>query len=512
MEVRGTTCTNNACPYPSHRRIRVRPLQLFLLFGCVAGAMLSTASPAFAQTGTETGTETALSQARLWVLICSALVFLMQAGFSCFEVGVVQKKNATGVAIKNLVDWVIVSPAFFFVGFGLMFGTSLWGFIGTDLFALSGIEDSAGNGLGWTFFLFQMAFAGTAATIVSGAMSERTKFLPYVLVALMAGILVYPVVGHWIWGNLFYSGNTPWLAQLGFHDFAGSTVVHTTGATIAFVGVAMVGPRIGRYDETGNLRHLTSNNYSFAVLGVFVLWFGWWGFNGGNALAFNDNVGKIILNTNLAGAAAGLSAYVHARFFNDREAATDKFIGGILGGLVAITAGADILSPLTSYLLGLIAGVVHNLAFDLMNRLRLDDPVGAIPVHGFCGVLGTIWVALAGPADALEHARPLQLGVQILGASAVILWSGTCTFAYFSVLKRTTGLRVSPQEEREGLNILGSTAKFATKAQTLSTAEIISILQYQETEEKETLKEAQSEVAASLPPSPPSPSGSEEPE
>lgn len=302
--------------------------------------------------------------------------------------------------------------------------------------------------------MFQLAFAGTAVTIVSGAMSERTGFIPYLTASLIISMIIYPVFGHWAWGNLFFENNSAWLADLGFIDFAGSTVVHSVGAWTSLVGLYFLGARIGRYDEAGNIRPFPSYNLPYAVLGVFLLWVGWWGFNGGSTLALNETVGKIILNTNLAGAAGGLFAYFHCMIFQKKADVYEKLLGGVLGGLVAITASPHIQTPLTSILIGGLAGVVHNYGYDIvLKKWRIDDAVGAIPVHGFCGAFGTLAVALFAPADSLPNDRLMQFGIQSVGIVTAFVWTTGIAFTMFYVLKKTVGLRVSPSEEREGITL-----------------------------------------------------------
>jgi Amt family ammonium transporter len=316
------------------------------------------------------------------------------------------------------------------------------------------LGSAGGSPLGMVFFLFQLAFAGTALTIVSGAMSERTGFIPYLTASILIGLFIYPVFGHWAWGNLFFSDNQAWLADLGFIDFAGSTVVHSVGAWVALVGVWFVGPRLGRYNGEGKIQPFLPHSYAYSVLGVFLLWFGWWGFNGGSTLAFNDSVGSIILNTNLSAAAAGLAAFFHSYIFQKKNDVYGKIIGGVLTGLVAITAGAHVVSASGAIAIGLLAGIVHNLSFDLViKKWKLDDPVGAIPVHGFGGVFGTLAVGIFGKSNLLALPRLEQIGVQFLGV--VVCFIFTTSFAYFLFwsLKKTVGLRVSPLEEKNGISL-----------------------------------------------------------
>ncbi|MEQ9439279.1 MAG: ammonium transporter [Cyclobacteriaceae bacterium] len=388
----------------------------------------------------------------LWVLFAAALVFLMQVGFKSLEVGMVRRHQVAAVAMKNMVDWTVGSIIFFVVGFGLMFGHSTGGFLGTDLFFPSDWQAEGSHPLGAIFFMFQLAFVGTAITIVSGSMSERTGFLPYLTASVIIALVIYPVFGHWVWGNLFFESNSAWLGDLGFVDFAGSTVVHSVGAWVSLAGLKLLGPRLGRYDERGKLKEFEPNSIPMAVSGVFILWFGWWGFNGGSTLAFGADVGYIILNTNLAGAAGALAAYFHSYFFQKKANIYEKMIGGALGGLVAITASPHIQTPLTSLLIGALAGIIHNVSFDLLaKKWKIDDAVGAIPVHGFCGAFGTLAVALFAPAELLPHGRLMQLGIQTLGVFVCFVWAGGIGYVMFYLLKKTIGLRVSPEEERNGI-------------------------------------------------------------
>jgi ammonium transporter len=383
----------------------------------------------------------------LWILIAAALVFFMQAGFKVLETGLVKQEHRSGVGVKNLMDWVAGSLAFFLIGFGFMFGTSGGGFIGTDLFFGLDFND----GYTYVFFLFQLAFAGTALTIVSGAMSGRTALLPYFAASVFTAIFVYPVFGHWAWGNLLITSNQPWLASMGFMDFAGSTVVHSVGAWVALVGIYMVGPRLGRFSAKGTIQPVKASDYSYSILGVMILWLGWWGFNGGSTLAFNEDVIKIILNTNLAAAAACFSAYMHVKFFQNNEDAIEKIIGGALTGLVAITACCNVVSTTDSIIIGVIAGVSHNYVIVFIaEKLKLDDPVGAIPVHGFGGVFGTLCVALFGDQDLLMLDRWSQLAVQIFGIVICFVFTASVATMVFILVKYMFGLRISPKEEMEG--------------------------------------------------------------
>lgn len=412
---------------------------------------------------------------RLWILIAAAFVFLMQAGFKVFEFGLVRKVHGDGIGMKNLVDWLVVCIVFYVLGFGIMFGYSgsTLNSFGTHLYLPSAeemipnsINNIFGNQLryasfGFEFFLFQLAFAATAATIVSGAMSERTAFIPYILTACFVGLIVYPVFGHWAWGDVYVLDNYAWLKELGFKDFAGSTVVHSIGAWVALIGIWKLGPRIGRFYSDGRVNTEDFKSYSlgYSVLGVFILWFGWWGFNGGSALKLFDSLGfdhpekidvaSIILNTNIAAAFAGMTAFFHS-YVLDKKHVYVKLLGGVLGGLVAITACCDVVTSEVSMCIGILAGLTHNYGFDLMLKMKLDDPVGAIPVHGFCGVLGTLCVSLGQSKYFTDISRIGQFGIQFLGIVVAFIFAAVLSWIFFSLLLRFTNIRVSPKEEKYG--------------------------------------------------------------
>ncbi|MBD0402902.1 ammonium transporter [Flammeovirga sp. EKP202] len=390
----------------------------------------------------------------LWVLLSAFLVFLMQAGFKTLETGLVQKEHRSSVGSKNLMDLVAGVLGFFLVGFGFMFGKSYLGIIGfePDLFVGQNLHNGDLTIPGIVFFLFQLVFAGTALTIVSGAMSGRTGVVPYFIGSLVTAIVIYPVFGHWAWGNLFYNNNMAWLANMGFMDFAGSTVVHTLGACVGLVGMIMVGPRIGRFDHEGKPKSIKASDYSYSILGVMLLWIGWWGFNGGSTLTFTSDVFEIILNTNVAGASACFSAFFYCYFFQDRGDLIEKMMGGALTGLVAITACCNVVSPMSSLIIGLISGVIHNVGYDLMLKVfKVDDPVGAIPVHGFGGIFGTLCVALFGKQELLILPRWEQLLIQMIGIEVCITFTVIVSIAMFKLIKMFYGLRVSPEQEIKGM-------------------------------------------------------------
>lgn len=393
----------------------------------------------------------------LWVAISAALVMMMQAGFLCLETGLVRARHAEAVALKNVVDWILSNLIFFSVGFGMMFGESAGGLVGSSLFGLHDLARIDGPiADGTIFFLFQLGFAGTSATIVSGAIAGRASVIGYAASSVVVAMLVYPIFGHWAWGNALIESNEPWLAAMGFVDFAGSTVVHSSGAWFALIAAKSIGPRMGRYDAMGGVRPIPCDSIPLSTLGVLILWVGWWGFNGGSTLRFDERVAPIILNTNLAGAAGALAALAHGWLCQDKRDLSAKLLGGTLGGLVAITASCHLASPLAAILVGASAGVVHNLGFELLlHRLRIDDPAGAVAVHGFCGVWGTLAVALVAPADQLAMGRLAQLGVQALGAVACFAWAASLATVTFAVLRRTIGVRLSPEQELGGVDASG---------------------------------------------------------
>lgn len=392
----------------------------------------------------------------LWVIIAAALVFFMQAGFLCFEIGCVRPKNAWVTAAKNVADWTVISICYFFIGFGIQYGESAGGLIGTTLFAGVGIDDPNGNHLSWAYFLFQLAFSGTAATIVSGAMAERVNFKAYLLMMVTMGLVIYPVWGHWVWGSGFYATNKPWLQSLGFLDFAGSSAVHMVGGFASLAGIIVLGPRLGRYSRDGQLKKMDTYGLSWSAVGTMILWFGWWGFNGGSTLAMNKDVGLIIFNTNISAAVGGLVAFVHCVALQGRRDIDGKFLGGILGGLVAVTACCNVVSPLGAVLVGASAGVIHNLAYDLViRRWRLDDVVGAVPVHAFCGMWGVFCVALFGIESKLPNPRTEQMLVQLLGIVTCIAWTLSVSFIALRFIKAVFGVRVSAMHEINGLTLEG---------------------------------------------------------
>lgn len=391
----------------------------------------------------------------IWVMAAACMVFFMQLGFTSYEAGFAQSKNAISVSIRNLMVTVIASLVFYTFGFGLMFGESYLGWIGLDHFFAKGVMTHQGN-LAFSFFFFQLVFAATAATILTGAIAERSSFISNVVGVVFVTGIIYPVFGHWAWGNLFSPGQSGWLGRLGFIDFAGSTVVHSIGGWFALAGAVVVGPRIGKYNPDGSSNRMGLHNIPLATLGTFFLWFGWFGFNGGSLLRASADIGLVITNTNLAPAAAGVSALIF-NYVVERRLNAGKLFTAILAGLVAVTAGSSRISPDGAVYIGAIAGIVSILAQDFIEKiLKIDDPVAAIAVHGVGGVIGTLCVApFAEKSTLLADGgnRLHQLGIQALGVGAAFVWSFGLGMLFFWCLKKIVGIRVSPEEEKKGLNV-----------------------------------------------------------
>ncbi len=387
----------------------------------------------------------------IWTLLAAALVFFMQAGFAMVETGFTRAKNAGNIIMKNLMDFALGSLVFWVLGFGIMFGASQAGIIGMPSFF------STGDGVvpslpGPVFLIFQTVFCATAATIVSGAMAERTKFISYCIYSVVISALIYPVSGHWIWGG-------GWLSQLGFHDFAGSTAVHLVGGIAAFIGALLLGPRIGKYDKDGKPKAIPGHSLTLGALGVFILWFGWFGFNPGSTVSATGDdtlikMGSIFITTNLAAAAAATVTMIitWVRFKKPDVSVT---LNGALGGLVAITAGCDAVSPAGAVAIGAIAAVVIVFGIEFIDKvLKVDDPVGAIGVHGLCGAAGTILVGIFATDGGLLYGGGFRyVGVQALGVLAVAAWVAITMLLVFNIIKKTVGLRVSREEEIAGLDM-----------------------------------------------------------
>lgn len=380
----------------------------------------------------------------VWTILAAILVLFMQAGFTLVETGFTRSKNAVNIIMKNFMDVSAGGLIFFALGFGLMFGTSAGGFIGTDGFFLTGIEGQETTWI-WAFFLFQAVFAATAATIVSGAVAERTRFRGYLIFSLAITGLIYPIFGAWAWGGLFNGAG--WLESLGFIDFAGSTVVHSVGGWAALAGALVVGPRADKYDNVGRPRHIPGHSLPLAAVGVFILWIGWFGFNAGSTTAGNTSIAMIALNTFLA-SAAGATVAMFLTWIKDGKPDAPMTMNGVLGGLVGITAGCANLLPEFAILTGAVAGLLVVFATELIEKF-VDDPVGAIAVHGVCGAWGTL---AAGLFD-MGGFSLATVGVQLIGIAAAFLWVFPTSYLLFKAIKATVGLRVNGNLERVGLDV-----------------------------------------------------------
>lgn len=401
--------------------------------------------PAFGQDLT-TGPSAAEVQINLnyvWTALAAILVFFMQAGFALVETGLTRAKNAVNIIMKNMMDVSAGALAFFFVGFGIMFGTSYAGLFGTDGFLLTGIENYAPEWV-YLFFFFQAVFAATAATIVSGAVAERTSFSAYLIFSITITALIYPVFGSWAWGSLL--NGSGWLEELGFIDFAGSTVVHSVGGWAALAGVLVIGPRSGKYID-GRPAEIRGHSLPLAALGVFILWMGWFGFNAGSTTSGDASVALIAINTFLSGA-AGATVAMGVSWVIKGKPDGSTTLNGVLAGLVAITAGCANLSPVSALLTGGIAGLIlwHTTAF--IERYA-DDAVGAIAVHGVCGAWGT----LAAGLFSIYGFSWAQVGVQLAGIAAAFLWTFPVCFLAFKIIDRIIPLRVDSEPEELGLDL-----------------------------------------------------------
>jgi len=385
----------------------------------------------------------------IWVLVAAFLVMFMQPGFALVEAGFTRSKNTANILMKNLMDFSVGSLIFWAIGYTIMYGDSIGGLIGTPslFFNSNGIGAYADK----TDLMFQTVFAATAATIVSGAMAERTKFGAYMMFSIVITLIIYPISGHWKWGG-------GWLDQLGFMDFAGSTVVHSVGGWVGLMGAAILGPRIGKYTN-GKPNAIPGHNLAFGALGVFILWFGWFGFNPGSQLgaAGPDNavaIGHIALTTNLSAAGGAVAAMVVA-WLRYKRPTLSLSLNGALAGLVAITAGCDIVSPGGAVIIGLLAGTLLVFSVEFIDKiLKVDDPVGAVSVHGVCGAFGTIMVGVFATEGGLVYGGGFELlGIQILGVIAIGAWALGTGFILFKILKAINGLRVEKIIEEEGLDI-----------------------------------------------------------
>ena len=387
----------------------------------------------------------------IWVLLGAALVFFMQAGFAMVETGFTRAKNAGNIIMKNLMDFCIGTPIFWFIGFGIMFGSGNGFFGAFDFFTRGDYAGVTPDGVPfYAFLIFQTVFCATSATIVSGAMAERTKFISYCIYSLLISLFVYPVSGHWIWGG-------GWLAQMGFHDFAGSAAVHMVGGCAALIGAKILGPRIGKYTKDGKPRAIPGHSLTLGALGVFILWFCWFGFNGCSTVSMEGEAiataGKVFVTTNLATACATCATMIFT-WLRYKKPDVSMTLNGSLAGLVAITAGCDVVSPAGAAIIGIVAGIAVVLVIEFVDKvLKIDDPVGAVGVHGACGLLGTLLTGLFAVDGGLFYGGGFYMfGIQLFGVAAVLAWVAVMMTIIFTVLNKTVGLRVSEREEILGLD------------------------------------------------------------
>ncbi len=399
----------------------------------------------------------------LWVIDCAILVFIMQAGFMCMETGLSRHKNSINVALKNAADFGVSVVIFWIFGFGLMFGTSYNGFFGTDLFFFK--TDKAEY---MTYFVFQAMFVATAATIISGAVAERMKFNGYLIMTVLATGIIYPIVGHWAWSSSYLSKydtvdqllvatgaikTTGWLSDIGFVDFAGSTIVHSVGGWIALAAVLILGPRIGKYSDA-NKGKFTGSSFPLAVLGTLILWFGWFGFNGGSNGAMDETVPLILINTFLA-AAFGLLTGLGISYYRFKKPDPFHIILGPLAGLVAITAGCNSMTSVTSIFVGIIGAIIAIIVNEILNRFEIDDVVGAVPVHLAAGIWGTLAVGLFSDLSILDTGldRFSQIKIQLIGIISIGAFTFITSYTILKFFDKFYPLRVSPVQEELGLNI-----------------------------------------------------------
>ena len=407
-------------------------------------------------------TDNSVSIDTMWMLLAAMLVFFMQPGFAFCEAGFTRTKNTANILMKNFVDFLFASILFWFIGFGFMFGQG--GFIGIPNFGdMSFYTNSAGLPTEG-FLMFQTVFCGTAATIVSGSMAERTKFSMYMVYSFVITLLIYPVEGHWTWGGGWLMNGTDGSFMMNtfgttFHDFAGSTIVHEVGGILGFIGACFLGPRIGKYTKEGKSRAIPGHSLSLAALGVFILWFGWFGFNPGSQLAASGEVNRvaishIFLTTNLAAAAGGL-ATIATSWIRYGKPSLSLMLNGILAGLVGITAGCDAVSDTGAVIIGAICGMAMLFAVEFIdNKLHVDDPVGASAVHGVCGFLGTVLVGFFSVKEGLFYGGGFSaIGAQLMGSLTIGAWTAVCGIILFWAIKKIHGLRVPARIEEEGLDI-----------------------------------------------------------
>jgi Amt family ammonium transporter len=437
----------------------VRQRALRIISGLGGAAAIVTLVPSVVHAQEEPSTQVILDN--IWVFIAGCLVFFMQAGFALVEAGLTRSKNVVNIFAKNLSDALIGVLCFFAVGYAFAFGGD-GSFIGSDFFFLQGVDGTITDGLsGYTTFFFQAVFAATAVTIASGAMAERTKFLSYLVFSAVMTAFIYPVIVHWTWGGGLIADIE--IGDAVYSDFAGSGIVHMCGGLAAMMGALFLGPRLGKYGPDGKPRAIPGHNIPFALLGVFILWFGWFGFNPGSELAADEFVSGIAVNTILAACAGGVACTVTV-WIKSGKPDVAMIGNGVLAGLVSITAPCGAVTPGMSVIIGAVGGIVVVFAVGFFDRIRIDDPVGAVSVHGVCGAWGVLSVGLFATYDDAFLGREdaglfyggggEQLLVQLLMILIIAAWTIATTAALFAILKRTIGLRVTQQEELEGLDVL----------------------------------------------------------
>jgi Amt family ammonium transporter len=422
-----------------------------LLFGVI---FMTLAVPAFSEDAGGVDVASLLTGLdTLWVLLAAFLVFFMQAGFGMVEAGFIRAKNSTNILTKNFLDFCMASLGYFLFGYALMFGKGN-GFMGWTGWFMNGAKSGAGVPL-FAFWLFQAAFCGAAATIVAGAMAERMKFQSYLIYSFLISAFVYPLIGHWVWSP------GGWLAGLGMNDFAGSAVVHTTGGVAALIGTILLKPRTGKYRKDGTVKMIPGHNIPLAALGVLILWFGWFGFNSGSSLSVGNGelISRVAINTNMAAALGGITAMIMVWFLT-KKPDLSMALNGALAGLVAVTAPCAYISPWAAMIIGVVGGILVVSVSLLLDKLRIDDPVGAFPVHGVNGIWGTLSVGLFGQkalgatGDGLFYGGGLErLGIQALGVFAIAGFVLVVMGGIFKLIDLTIGLRVSKEEEQRGLDI-----------------------------------------------------------
>lgn len=389
----------------------------------------------------------------VWVLLAAMFVFWMQPGFALVEAGFTRKKNTANILMKNFMDFMTGSFLYWFIGFGIMFGSGH--FMGLETPFTTHWFDKTALGMQLpteAYLIFQTVFCATASTIVSGAMAERTKFSMYIVYSVIISAIIYPISGHWIWGG-------GWLSNLGFHDFAGSTVVHSIGGWLALVGAAVIGPRIGKYSKKGEPKAIPGHNLTLAALGVFILWLGWFGFNPGSTVAAEGEknataIAHIFFTTNIAAAMGGL-ATLFTTWFKYGKPSLSMTLNGILAGLVGVTAGCDIVNGIGAAIIGSLCGIVMLFSINFIEKtLKIDDPVGASSIHGVCGFLGTILTGFLATEGGILYGGGFDLlKIQVLGAISILIWAGGTGFLLFKLLDKFFKIRVETRIEEEGLDL-----------------------------------------------------------